>query len=372
MADSITLDQRTMNRALELAAGGQGCVEPNPMVGCVILNDNQIVGEGWHAVFGKPHAEVIALQAAGTRARGGTLYVTLEPCCHHGKTPPCIDAIKQAGIRRVVIAQQDPFSMVNGDSITALKSAGIACDVGIQAATAGHLLAPYFKLVTTGRPWTLAKWAMTLDGRIATRTGDSRWISGPKSRNVAHQLRGRVDGIVVGRGTAEVDDPLLTARPEKAEDVSRTATRIVVDSGCQLSLESQLVKTAGTVPLLIATSDTATEARCQELSEAGAEVFRCPGRSRPERIDSLLKELGRRRMTNILVEGGSRLLGELFDLHAIDEVHVFVAPKIVGGIDAVPPVAGLGVEKIAEALSLIEFETQHLDLDLYLRGRLAR
>ena len=372
MTDSITLDQRIMNRALELAVAGQGCVEPNPMVGCVIFNDNQIVGEGWHAVFGKPHAEVIALQAAGTRACGGTLYVTLEPCCHHGKTPPCIDAIKRAGIRRVVIAQRDPFSVVNGDGIIALKSAGIACDVGIQAAAAGQLLAPYLKLVTTGRPWTLAKWAMTLDGRIATHAGYSRWISGPKSRNIAHQLRGRVDGIVVGRGTVEVDDPLLTARPEKVEDVYRTATRIVVDYGCQLSLESQLVKTSGTVPLLVATSDTAPEARRQQLSEAGAEVFCCQGRSRSEQINSLLKEFGRRRMTNILVEGGSRLLGELFDLHAIDEVHVFVAPKIIGGIDAVSPVAGLGVEKITEAFSLIESETERLDLDLYLRGRLAR
>jgi diaminohydroxyphosphoribosylaminopyrimidine deaminase/5-amino-6-(5-phosphoribosylamino)uracil reductase len=372
MDESITLDQRTMDRALELAARGQGCVEPNPMVGCVILNDNQIVGEGWHAVFGKPHAEVIALHAAGPRAHGGTLYVTLEPCCHHGKTPPCVDAIMRAGIRRVVIAQRDPFSAVNGNGITALESAGITCVVGIQAAEAGQLLAPYLKLVTTGRPWIIAKWAMTMDGRIATRTGDSRWISGPKSRNIVHQLRGRVDGIVVGRGTAEVDDPLLTARPEKVEDVIRTATRIVVDSSCQLSPESQLVKTSGTAPLLIATSDTAPEVKCQALSEAGAEIFPCQGHSRREQTDSLLKELARRRMTNVLVEGGGRLFGELFDLRAIDEVHVFIAPKIVGGMDAVPPVAGLGVEKIVEALSFIEFETERIDQDLYLRGRLAR
>ena len=371
MAESTTLDQQTMDRALEIAARGQGRVEPNPMVGCVVFNDNHIVGEGWHEVFGKPHAEVLALHAAGARAHGGTLYVTLEPCSHHGKTPPCVDAIIRAGIRRVVIAQRDPFSAVNGNGIAALESAGITCDVGIQAAAAGQLLAPYLKLVTTSRPWTIAKWAMTLDGRIATHTGDSRWISGPKSRNVTHQLRGRVDGIVVGRGTAEVDDPLLTARPEQAENVFRKATRIVVDSSCQLSLESQLVKTAGTVPLLIATSDTAPEARCQKLSEAGAEVFRCQGDSRSQQTDSLLQELGRRRMTNILVEGGSQLLGELFDLHAIDEVHVFVAPKIVGGMDAVPPVAGQGVGKIAEALSLVECETERIDQDLYLRGRLA-
>ena len=170
MAESTTLDQQTMDRALEIAARGQGRVEPNPMVGCVVFNDNQIVGEGWHEVFGKPHAEVLALHAAGARAHGGTLYVTLEPCSHHGKTPPCVDAIIRAGIRRVVIAQRDPFSAVNGNGIAALESAGITCDVGIQAAAAGQLLAPYLKLVTTSRPWTIAKWAMTLDGRIATHT----------------------------------------------------------------------------------------------------------------------------------------------------------------------------------------------------------
>ena len=222
-------DSRMMLRALELARRGEGIVEPNPMVGCVVVQGEEIVGEGWHQRFGGPHAEIEALRAAGAKATGATLYVTLEPCCHHGQTPPCSDAVIQAGIGRVVAAMRDPFPKVAGGGIQQLMSAGIDVEVGLHEQEARELNAPYLKLLATGRPWVIAKWAMTLDGKLATKTGDSKWISGEASRRVVHELRGRVDAIVVGRRTAALDDPLLTARLEKGSP-PRIATRIVLDS----------------------------------------------------------------------------------------------------------------------------------------------
>ncbi|MDZ7615653.1 MAG: bifunctional diaminohydroxyphosphoribosylaminopyrimidine deaminase/5-amino-6-(5-phosphoribosylamino)uracil reductase RibD, partial [Patescibacteria group bacterium] len=233
----MELDRWHMSRALELAARGQGFVEPNPMVGCVIARGAELIGEGWHRRYGGPHAEIEALHLAGPRAAGATMYVTLEPCCHHGKTPPCTEAILRAAPARVVIAQRDPFPAVAGKGIARLQAAGIQVDVGLAEAEARELNAPYLKLLGTGRPWVMAKWAMTLDGKLATRTAESQWISGPESREIVHQLRGRVDAVIVGRGTAEHDNPALTARPPGA----RSATRIVLDSGASLSLDSQLV-----------------------------------------------------------------------------------------------------------------------------------
>ena len=245
LINSLTLDRSTpdlwhMRRALELAAQGQGAVEPNPMVGCVIARGAEILGEGWHRRFGGAHAEVEALKLAGERARGATVYVTLEPCCHHGKTPPCTRAILDAGVARVVAAMPDPFPQVAGGGLAELRAAGIEVQSGVLEEEARKLNAPYLKLLSTGRPWIIAKWAMTLDGKIATAAGDSRWISCLDSRSIVHQLRGRVDAIVVGRGTAAADDPLLTARPPGP----RTAMRIVVDTRASLSPQSQLVRTA--------------------------------------------------------------------------------------------------------------------------------
>jgi diaminohydroxyphosphoribosylaminopyrimidine deaminase/5-amino-6-(5-phosphoribosylamino)uracil reductase len=349
---TITLerDRQLMARACELAARGEGYVEPNPMVGCVIAQSGRIVGEGWHQRFGGPHAEIIALDQAGPMAAGATLYVTLEPCCHQGKTPPCSRAIIATGIARVVAALRDPFPQVDGGGFAALVAANIRCDVGVGEDDARRLLAPYLKLVTRSRPWIIAKWAMSLDGKIATHTGDSQWISSPTSRNFVHRLRGRVDAIIVGSRTACIDDPLLTARPTDPADVRRVATRIVVDSQARLPNESQLVRTTGETPLLVAVSDQAAADNCCRLTDAGAEVFRCAGTTHAERLVSLLDELGRRRMTNVLVEGGSQLLGQLFDLRAIDEVHAFVAPKLLGGASAPNPVSGTGIAKITEAL----------------------
>ncbi len=345
------------------------------MVGCVIVNDGEVVGEGWHRKFGGPHAEVEALRVAGARAKGATAYVTLEPCCHHGKTAPCTEALIASGVRRVVCALRDPFEAVSGKGIAALEAAGIVVECGLIEDEARRINAPYLKLVTTGQPWVIAKWAMTLDGKIATRTGDSRWISGEVSRAIVQQLRGRVDAIIVGRGTAELDDPLLMARLKGP----RVATRIVVDGKASLSPESQLVRTVGEAPVLIAVGSDAPQDKIEQLSATGCEVLVCrrmqeqkDGLDRSVSIEALLNELGRRRMTNVLVEGGGRLLGSLFDLSAIDEVHVFIAPKLVGGRKAPTALAGSGIEKIAAALPVADMAVRHIGDDLYLSGRLAR
>jgi diaminohydroxyphosphoribosylaminopyrimidine deaminase/5-amino-6-(5-phosphoribosylamino)uracil reductase len=364
-------DERFMARALALAALGEGCVEPNPQVGCVIVKDGQIVGEGFHERFGGPHAEVIALAHAGETARGATVYVTLEPCCHHGKTPPCTEGLIRAGVTRVVAAMNDPSPEVSGAGFAALEAAGVSWTVDILANEARRLTAPYRQLIMTGRPWVIAKWAMTLDGKIATRSGDSRWISSEASRAVVHQLRGRVDAIMIGSNTVRIDDPLLTARPADLTDIKRTATRIVVDSVASLAPTSRLVQTAADVPVLVAASDSAPQSTVDALSAQNAEVFRCSGAKHAQRLVSLLNELGRRRMTNVMVEGGSRLLGTLFEMRAIDEVHVFLAPKIVGGDSAASPIAGDGVEQLSEALSLADITIEELGGDVYVHGRVS-
>jgi diaminohydroxyphosphoribosylaminopyrimidine deaminase/5-amino-6-(5-phosphoribosylamino)uracil reductase len=363
--DTDELDLWHMRRALELAAHGQGAVEPNPMVGCVVARGAEIIGEGWHRRFGGDHAEVEALRLAGARAAGATLYVTLEPCCHTGKTPPCTAAILAAGIRRVVAAMADPFPQVAGRGTAALQAAGVEVQVGPAAQQARALNAPYLKLLQHGRPWVIAKWAMTLDGKIATRTGQSQWISTPRSRQLVHALRGRVDAIVVGRETALRDDPLLTARPAGP----RTAMRVVLDSRAALPSQSRLVRTAGQTPLLVAVGGEASSADCLRLREAGCEVLVCPGATPAARLDALLEEFGRRQLTNVLVEGGGQVLGSLLDARQIDEVHVFIAPKLAGGSAAPSPVAGQGVATLSDALHLGELVVESVDGDVYVRGR---
>jgi diaminohydroxyphosphoribosylaminopyrimidine deaminase/5-amino-6-(5-phosphoribosylamino)uracil reductase len=364
-------DERFMARAIALAMLGEGRVEPNPQVGCVIVRGGKIVGEGHHAQFGGPHAEVVALHQSGEAARGATAYVTLEPCCHHGKTPPCTDALLLAGVARVVAAVEDPFEKVRGRGIAALQSAGVACRLGVLAAEANYLLGPYRKLIATGRPCVIAKWAMTLDGKLATTRGDSKWISSEASRAVVHQIRGRVDAIIVGSNTARTDDPLLTARPADLADLKRTATRIIVDSQATLSPQSRLVRTARDVQVLVAAATDAPAESVRLLEEHGVEVLRTAGDNHAARIDALLRELGRRRMTNVLVEGGARLLGTLFDLRAVDEVHVFIAPRIVGGDGAPSPIGGGGIERMADALALRDIAMEELGGDVYVHGRVG-
>jgi diaminohydroxyphosphoribosylaminopyrimidine deaminase/5-amino-6-(5-phosphoribosylamino)uracil reductase len=355
-------DERWMRQALALAERGRGAVEPNPLVGAVVLApDGTIVGTGWHQAFGGPHAEVNAFAEAGQQAREGTLYVTLEPCCHHGKTPPCTDAVRRAGVRRVVVAMVDPFPKVAGGGIALLREAGIEVTVGVCEAEAQVLNAPYLKLITTGRPWVHLKWAMTLDGKIATRAGDSKWISSEESRRIAHELRGRMDAIIVGRGTVIADDPLLTARPPGP----RVATRVILTSSGELPERCQLRTTAKQVPVLVFTT-AANKGKLAGWSADGCEIVAMEQLS----IDAVLLELGKRRMTNVLLEGGAGLLGSFLDAEVANEVHAFIAPIIVGGAKALSPVGGGGVEWLGDALRLKESKVQTLGTDIYITGRI--
>lgn len=379
-----------MRRALLLAERGRGHVEPNPMVGAVVLDaSGRVVGEGYHQLFGGPHAEVHALAAAGDAARGGTLVVTLEPCCHHGKTPPCTDAVLRAGVRRVVAAMADPFPRVDGGGVRLLREAGVEVEVGLLEPEARRLNAPYLKLLRTGRPWVLLKWAMTLDGKIATDTGDSKWISGEESRRQVHELRGRVDAVIVGRGTVVADDPLLTARPPGP----RVAARVVLSASGQLPERCQLRATARKVPVVVFTA-AGNEARLAGWAADGAEVVPLPAGPTPGAvgvpparlesgaggtptapgtdgnmlpIDAVLADLGRRRMTNVLVEGGAGVHGAFLDARAADEVHVFVAPKMVGGAGP-GPVGGRGAGRIADALRLDDLHALASGEDVHLIG----
>lgn len=359
-----------MARALELAARGEGAVEPNPLVGCVLVRDGQIVGEGWHEEFGGPHAEIIAIKQATNQATGSTAYVTLEPCCHQGKTPPCTQAIKLVGVKRVVAAMEDPFPPVDGGGIDELRKAGIECEIGLLAEWARELNAPYLKRLTTGRPWVIAKWAQSANGRMSTPAGESKWISNERSREVVQKLRGCVDAIIVGSGTVRADDPLLTARPANPADVKRKATRMVVDSLATISLESQLVKTAREVPVLIAVSAAADVEKCKQLVAAGVDIFPCAGATHAERFESLLDELGRQKMTNVLVEGGAQLLRTLFDAELVDEVHVFIAPRAIGDETLPSPVGGTNADEIVAALGLTNPMVTDLDGDAYAHGRI--
>jgi diaminohydroxyphosphoribosylaminopyrimidine deaminase/5-amino-6-(5-phosphoribosylamino)uracil reductase len=354
-----------MRRALELAERGRGHVEPNPLVGAVVVRDGQLVGEGWHQRYGEAHAEVHALAAAGEAARGATLYVTLEPCCHHGKTPPCTEAVLRAGITCVVAAMPDPFPAVAGKGAEQLRQTGVVVEFGVGEAEARRLNAPYLKLLATGRPYVHAKWAMTLDGKIATRIGDSHWISNETSRCRVHELRGRMDAILAGIGTVLADNPQLTARPPGP----RTPARIVFDSLGRIHDDSILVQTARTTPTIVAATERIPEARRATLQGHGCEVMVLPALQGRTDVDGLLAELGRRRFTNVLVEGGSGVFGSLLDARAIDEFHVFIAPRLVGGSAATSAIGGHGVDRMSEALRLSEWRHEFLNGDLYLHGR---
>ena len=358
-------DHDYMARALELAARGRGWVEPNPLVGAVVSQHGAIVGEGWHERFGRAHAEINALRQAGDRARGATLYVTLEPCCHFGKTPPCTEAVVGAGVRRVVSAMLDPFPQVAGQGAARLREAGIVVEVGVGEAAARRLNAPYLKRLRTGRPWVHAKWAMTLDGKIATRTGRSKWITGEAARQRVHELRGRMDAIVVGRGTLVADDPLLTARPPGP----RTATRVVLTAtGEGLPTACRLLETVQDAPVLIVTQESSVE-RITLWRTRGADVLGLPpGPTGHLDVKSVLTELGRRGMTNVLVEGGAGTLGRFLDAGEIDEVHAFIAPKLIGGSAALSPIGGLGLADLDRSLRLTDWQVERLGDDLLIHG----
>ncbi|HEX4805010.1 MAG TPA: bifunctional diaminohydroxyphosphoribosylaminopyrimidine deaminase/5-amino-6-(5-phosphoribosylamino)uracil reductase RibD [Conexibacter sp.] len=363
-------DRAHLARALELAEQGRGRVSPNPLVGAVIARDGEVLGEGWHTAYGEAHAEVEALRAAaGSELSDATLYVTLEPCCHVGKQPPCTDAIVAAGIRRVVVASDDPTEKASGRGLGILRDEGIAVEVvdGDLAARARLLNQPFRKHARTGRPWVLFKSAMTLDGKVATRAGDSKWISGEESRRLAHRWRAECDAVAVGIGTALADDPRLTAR---IDGVARQPRRVVFDSLGRLPVDSRLVAGADEVPLTVVVSRAAPRTETKALETHGAEVIVATGEHEQARVLSALDQLGAAGVSSILLEGGPRLAGAFLDAGEIDELRLFLAPLVLGGRTARDPLEGEGVETIAEALRALSLDWERVGEDLLVSARL--
>ena len=353
-----------MALALRLAARGRGRVEPNPMVGAVLVKGGREIGRGWHRKFGGPHAEVYALKKP---ARGGTLYVTLEPCAHQGKTPPCADAVVAAGVKRVVAAMQDPHPLVSGKGFQTLKKAGIRVEVGLMEEEARRLNAPFLTLVALGRPFVTAKWAMSVDGKIATASGDSKWITGGVAREDARKIRGLADAVVVGVGTVLADNPLLM--PAKAR---RMPVRVVLDSLGRTPPGSALVKTARQGPVLIAVTEKAPKGNLKALTGSGAEVWVAPSDGGRVDLSALMKELGRRKMTNAFVEGGGKVLGALFEAGLVDRVAAYLAPQVLGGEKALTPVEGMGAPTVERATRIRWTSVKRVGTDWKMMGDVMR
>jgi diaminohydroxyphosphoribosylaminopyrimidine deaminase/5-amino-6-(5-phosphoribosylamino)uracil reductase len=346
MGATADIDYRHLARAIDLAESGRGRVSPNPMVGAVITRDEQVLGEGFHGSLGGPHAEVEAILAASDHdLSGATLYVSLEPCCHQGRTPPCTEAIRSAGIGRVEVAIAD----------------------GELAMRARLLNQPFRKHARTGRPWVLFKSAMTLDGKVATRSGDSKWISGEDSRQLAHHWRAECDAVVVGIGTALADDPQLTAR---VDGVARQPRRVVFDSLARLPLRSKLVADARRIPVTVVVSRAARRSATDALEAHGVEVIVAPGENEPARVRSALDQLGASGVGSILLEGGPHLGGAFFDAEEVDEIRLFLAPIVLGGRTARDPLEGEGAELIADAHRALTLTCERVGEDLLVSARM--
>jgi diaminohydroxyphosphoribosylaminopyrimidine deaminase / 5-amino-6-(5-phosphoribosylamino)uracil reductase len=355
-----------MRRALELAARADHQTSPNPMVGAIVLDrSGEFAGEGYHARAGEPHAERLALERAGERARGGTLYVTLEPCSFTGRTPPCADAVVAAGVKRVVVAMEDPDHRVTGSGLAKIRQAGIEVEVGLEEEAARRLNRFYVKQRTTGLPWVTVKFAASLDGKIATASGESRWITGPPAREESHRLRQRHDAILVGAGTIVADDPELSNRlPEAA----RQPLRIVLDSTLRTPAAAKvLAGEKNAPPTLVATSPSASEQAAEGLRAAGAEVVTVGSGERVD-LGKLLRLLAERGVLSVLVEGGAEVNGAFFDDGRVDGVVVFLAPLVIGGREAKGAVAGEGARRLADAFRLYNLEVKRLGEDLMLSG----
>jgi diaminohydroxyphosphoribosylaminopyrimidine deaminase/5-amino-6-(5-phosphoribosylamino)uracil reductase len=367
--DATTADVTYMQQALELATGGIGFVSPNPLVGCVIVKDGRIVGRGYHRRFGGPHAEVYALQEAGTQAHGAVLYVNLEPCSHTGKTPPCVEAVLAAGIGRVVIALRDPNPLVAGGGMARLQAAGVAVRLGVCEAEARRLNETFIHYITTRQPFVTLKSAMTLDGKIATRTGASRWITGEVARQEGHALRHASDAIVVGVGTVLQDDPLLTTRLPQGQGVH--PLRVVVDSTLRLPLTARLTTVTADCRTLVATTERASGERQQHLEARGVEILRLPAYD-DGRVDleALFQALGMRGIASVMVEGGATLQATLLRRRLVHKAVVFVAPKIIGA-DGISAIGVCGIETMEQAIVLHGITSRLVGEDVMLEAYLA-
>ncbi len=363
----MTTSQHYMARALKLARRAEGFTSPNPMVGAVIVKNGQIIGEGYHRAAGLPHAEIEALQMAGENARGATMYVTLEPCNHHGKTPPCTEAIIAAGIAAVHYAIPDPNPHVSGDGHRRLAQAGIEVSVGIGADEARHQNRFFLHAVTTGKPYVIAKFAISLDGKIATRTGHSQWISGAEARKTGHQLRQLCDVIVVGAETVIADDPQLTVR--LPDVIPAHPVRVVLDSRGRTPHTAKLFSPDLPGKTIVAATDRMPENHRTKLEKHGIEVLILPQNNAGRvSLESLLDELGRRGYNSLQIEGGGTVLGAFFDAGLVNEVWAFIAPMVIGGADAPTAVGGLGVAHLSDALKLHDTTITRVGNDFLLRG----
>jgi diaminohydroxyphosphoribosylaminopyrimidine deaminase/5-amino-6-(5-phosphoribosylamino)uracil reductase len=363
-------DGRHLARAIELAEQGRGQVSPNPLVGAVIADQTGVLGEGFHRAVGAAHAEVEAIHAAGERDLGAaTLYVSLEPCAHHGRTPPCTDAIREAGIGRVVVASDDPSEHASGRGLGILRDDGIDVVLadGDLARRARLLNQPFRKHARTGRPWVLFKSAMTLDGKVATRSGDSKWISSEESRQISHCWRAQCDAVAVGIGTALADDPQLTARVEGAV---RQPRRVVFDSLARLPVRSALVRDARQIPLTVVVSRAAPRSALDALTSQGVDVIVSSGENEPARVSAALDQLGGGGVASIPLEGGPHLAGAFFDAGEIDEIRLFLAPLVLGGRTARDPLEGEGSELIADAVRATEVTCDRVGEDLLISARI--
>jgi len=361
MNSTDSIDERYMRLALDLAHKGKGYTNPNPIVGAVVVKDGKIVGQGYHHEFGGPHAEVFALEEAGERACGATIYVTLEPCSHYGKTPPCADSIIQARISRAVVACRDPNPLVNGEGIRKIRAAGIEVTEGVLEKEARRANEIFFTFVETGLPFVQLKLAESLDGKIATHTGDSKWISGDRSRTEVHRLRRRFAAILVGVNTVINDDPLLTVRHVEGPN----PVRIVLDGRGRIPLDARMLSAEGRT--IVATA-TMPENKEKNLCDRGVEIWRLPGNGGKVDLRALLSRLGKEHLDSLLIEGGGETAAAFLAAGLVNKVSFFIAPMIIGGRDGVPAVGGEGVAQVADALRLRDVNITRCGDDIMING----
>jgi diaminohydroxyphosphoribosylaminopyrimidine deaminase/5-amino-6-(5-phosphoribosylamino)uracil reductase len=362
-------DETYMRRALELAERARGLTSPNPLVGAVVVHADAIVGEGFHAAAGRPHAEIEALAVAGERARGATLYVTLEPCAHHGRTPPCAPAVIAAGIRRVVTAIGDPNPQVAGRGLEALRAAGVEVEIGVGATEAARQNRVFLAAMRQRRPHVTLKAAMSLDGKLADASGASRWITGEVARLQAHRLRSEADAVVVGIGTLLADDPALTVR--LPTPWPREPFRVVLDRLARTPPTARLITSATPARALIAVGADAPAAQVRALERAGAGVLRLPARDNRLDPSALLDQLFTREVRAVLIEGGSEVHAAFLEAGLVDAVALFVAPRLLGGREALPVIGGRGLA-LKDAVRLGDLRVQHVGADLLIEADVLR
>ncbi len=363
----MTLHERFMKQALGLARKGAGRVSPNPLVGALVVRNGAVIGAGYHRCFGGPHAEVHALRQAGGLARGADIYVTLEPCAHVGKTPPCADALIQAGVGRVFVGMADPNPLVSGRGIKKLSAAGIAVESGILENECRKLNESFLKYITTGMPFVVLKAAATLDGRIATHTGDSKWITCPESRMFAHRLRSEADAVMIGSGTVLADDPELTVR--LGRKAARQPLRVIVDGRLRIPLTSRVLQpdfASGT--MIVTRPDKASTPKARKLMAAGAQVLAGAQKNGHIDMSKLFRKLAACGIASVLIEGGAELSASALAGGVVDKVYVFYAPKILGGRQAVGMIGGKGCAHIAEAVSIVDVRLRRIKDDVLIEG----